>query len=99
MALTDSYGEFIVCELVYHDAHHVHFKKGTQSTAELHAVREQLKEVNHLLELAAAREQDHSQQIAEVQETLHECEVEATETCDSLRQQLAADKISAELRH
>jgi len=92
VALSDSDGEFVVCEPVYRDARHVHFGEETQSTAELHAVHERLKEAKHLLELAAAKEHEQSQQIAELQETLHECEVQATETCDVLRQQLAAEK-------
>ena len=79
-------------EPVYRDVRHVHFEEEAQNTAELHAMCQSLDEANHLLELPAAREKEHSQQIVELQETLHECEVQATETCDNLRQQMAAEK-------
>ena len=96
VALADADGEFVVSEPVYRDVRHVHFDEEVQSTAEFHAMRQQLDEANQLLKLAAAREGEQLQQIVELQETLHECEVQATETCDSLRQRLAAEKERAQ---
>ena len=92
MALADSDGEFLVSEPAYRDARRVHFEEETQDTPELRVARQQLEEANHLIQLAAEREREQLQQIAELQETLQECEVQATATCTDLRQKLAAEK-------
>ena len=88
VALADLDGEFLASEPVYRDAHRVRFEEDVQSAGELHAIRQQLEEAHHQLEVAAAREE-------KLQGTLEECELQATETCDSLRTQLATEKEKA----
>ena len=88
VALADLDGEFLASEPVYRNAHRVRFEEDAQSVGELHAIRQQLEEAHHQLEVAAAREE-------ELQGTLEECELQATETCDSLRTQLATEKEKA----
>ena len=95
VAIADSDGEFVVSEPVYRDTRRVHFVEGAQSTAELCATRQKLEEADYLLELASARERELLQQIAELQDTLQECEEQGTETCDDLRQQLVTEKEKA----
>ena len=69
VALADADGEFLVSDPVYRDARHVRVEDEAQSTAELCAVRQQLKRANHLLELANAKERGQTEQIVELQET------------------------------
>ena len=88
VALADLDGEFLASEPVYRDARWVRFEEDSLSAGELHAIRQQLEEAHHQLEVAAAREE-------ELQGTLEECELQATETCDSLRTQLATEKEKA----
>lgn len=89
VALTDSDGEFVVCDPVYRVARRVHFEEEAPGSEEL---RQQLDEVHRLLESAVGREREQAQQIDELQDLLRECEVQATDTCDELRQKLDEEK-------
>ena len=60
-------------EPVYRNARRV------QINEELYATRRKLEEANHLLELA---ERKQAEVVAELQQTLQDCEEQATETCD-----------------
>ena len=66
-----------------------------QSAGEFYAIRQQLEEAHHQLEVAAAREEEQARLIAELQGTLEECELQATATSNSLRTQLATEKEKA----
>ena len=89
IALADADGEFLASEPVYSDTRRVRFDEELQNQAELYATRRKLEEANHLLELAAVSERKQAEVVAELQQ---DCEEQATETCDGLRQQLAMEK-------
>ena len=97
VALADSDGEFLVCEPVYRDSplRRVRVDEEAWSSSELRETRQKLEEANRIIELAAAKEKEHTQIVVELQETLCECEEQATKTCDDLRERLAAEKEKA----
>ena len=56
------------------------------SCAELCKTQHQLEEAQCIITSAAAKDEEQVQAVSELQEALHECKLQATQTCDDLRQ-------------
>ena len=100
VVLADSEGEFLEGEPIYRDPppRRMWAEEDVRVTEELRETRRQLEEANHIIESATAKDGEQAQTIAQLQEALHESEVEATQACEglaTLKPQLAAEKEKA----
>lgn len=81
--LADSEGDFLECEPVYHEgpARYVPGVEESRSCMELCETRCQLEEDNYVIATAAVKDKEQAQAVPELQEALHECELQAIQTC------------------
>ena len=82
--------EFLVSEPVYRDARRVRFEEDAQSAGELHAIRQQLEEAHHQLEMAAAREEELQGTHRDVRQSANPAGNRERESKDQLEDELRA---------